>query len=128
MSINKNKLKIVYDGRCPLCIRTVKILKLLDWLSNLEYEDLVNWEELSAEYPSLDLENCLQQMHVISPKSHIVSGFSAFRKICGCLMLGWLILPFLYIPGVPTLGQYFYLRIAKNRKREGVRCTRHACS
>lgn len=126
MYSERNKLKIIYDGGCPLCIRTVRILKLLDWLANLGYEDLMNWEKLSAGYPTLTLEKCLQEMHVISPRGEIASGFFGFRKICAHLVLGWLILPFLYLPGVPTLGHYFYLKIAKNRKRPGVRCTRHA--
>ncbi|MFQ5823100.1 MAG: thiol-disulfide oxidoreductase DCC family protein [bacterium] len=127
MYFKKDKLKIVYDSGCPLCIRTVKILKLLDWLGNLEYKDLMIWEKLNKEYPALDLEKCLQEMHVISPKSEIASGFFGFRKICARLALGWLILPFLFIPGMPTLGQIIYVKIAKNRKRQGVRCTRHSC-
>jgi predicted DCC family thiol-disulfide oxidoreductase YuxK len=127
MNLNKHKLKVIYDGECPLCIRTVKFLKRMDWLGYLEYQDLMNWDKLKEAYPPLDLEKCFEQMHVISPRGEIASGFFGFRKICARLVPGWLILPFLFIPGVPTLGQYFYLKVTKNRRSPGIRCRRHAC-
>ncbi len=124
----KNKLKIIYDGGCSLCIRTVRILKRLDWLGSLGYKDLMNWEKLRQEYPLLDFEKCLQAMHVISPKGEITTGFRGFRKICSRLIIGWLILPLLYLPGATRIGQHLYLKIAKKRKRRDVRCSRHVCA
>ena len=122
------RLEIIYDGACPMCIRTVQILKWLDWLGMLEYRDLTEWDELKKKHPSLDWDRCLQEMHVVSTNGDIETGFFGFRKICSRVLPGWLILPVLYLPPIPYMGQWIYKKIASKRKRTGLRCTRHVCS
>ncbi len=122
-----SKLQIIYDGACPLCRRTIRWLKFLDWFKFLQYRDLTDWQKLQKDFPQLDYNRCLEEMHVITPSGNIFTGFHGFRIICTRLPLGWLILPLLYLPPTPYLGQKFYLHIASNRKRQGLRCTGHVC-
>ncbi|MFQ5707356.1 MAG: thiol-disulfide oxidoreductase DCC family protein [bacterium] len=117
--------KIVYDGACPICTGSIRWLRRLDWFDCLEFVDLLDWEKVKKAYPALALEKCQREVHVISPNGEIRSGFYGFRKLSSLLLVGWLILPILYLPGVPILGQRMYRSIAKNRKRSGARCPIH---
>lgn len=67
-------------------------------------------------------------MHLLTPGGKdLLSGFQAFRWMAWRLPLLWPLAPFLYLPGMATLGQWVYLKIARNRYqlvpcRDGV-CT-----
>jgi predicted DCC family thiol-disulfide oxidoreductase YuxK len=118
---------VLYDGDCPLCQRTVAILKKLDWLGRLSFQncrDEAHWPP--SEQP-LVLSRLLEEMHVVTPdRRRAYAGYAAFRWIARQLPLGWLIAPFLYIPGVPWLGNQVYLWVAKRRMKL-VPCTDGAC-
>ena len=50
-------LAVLYDGLCPLCIRTMTILQSFDWLERLEYIDLESEEgktRAASAHVSLD--------------------------------------------------------------------------
>jgi hypothetical protein len=58
----------------------------------------------------------MEEMHLITPDAgRIYHGFGAFRWMAWRLPLLWALAPFLYLPGIPTLGQRIYLWIARNR-------------
>ena len=58
----------------------------------------------------------LQQMYLLTPDGgRVYAGFEAFRYIAWRLPLLWPLAPWLYLPGVPTLGQRLYLWVARNR-------------
>ena len=55
-------------------------------------------------------------MHVLTPdRRQAYAGYRAFRWIAWRLPLTWLVAPFLYLPGVPWLGNRVYRWVAKNR-------------
>jgi hypothetical protein len=57
-------------------------------------------------------------MHVVTPDHrHVYHGFAALRWLAWRLPLLWPVLPLLYLPGVPALGQRLYLWVARNRFR-----------
>jgi hypothetical protein len=58
----------------------------------------------------------MEEMHVLPPdRSQIYAGFKAFRWMAWRLPPLWLFAPFLYVPGIPALGQWAYLWIARHR-------------
>ena len=110
--------QILYDGQCPLCLKSVGILKRLDWFGQLTYVNARDREHLPPSDAPLDPERLIQEMHVLTPDGHcLYHGFGALRWIAWRLPLLWPVAPFLYIPGVPQLGQRLYLWIARNRFR-----------
>jgi len=112
----KPKAIVLYDGDCPLCRRSVAILRRLDWLHRLTYQDARDKEHLPASEMPLDPERLLQEMHVLTPKRRrAYAGFAAFRWLAARLPLLWLIVPLLYLPGVPWLGRRLYRWVARNR-------------
>ncbi len=107
---------VLYDGDCPLCQKSVSILKKLDWFHRLQFRDARDIEHLPESNVTLNQERMLEEMHLLTPdrnKTHV--GFRAFRWIAGRLPLLCLIYPFLFVPGVPFIGQKVYLWVARNR-------------
>src|SRR5262245_3997357 len=107
---------VLYDGRCEFCRRSVRFLKKLDWRGRLQFADGRDPANLPATKEPLDPRRLLEEMHVVTPDGRrVYHGFGAFRRIAWLLPPLWLLVPFLYIPGVPWLGQRLYLWVAKNR-------------
>jgi hypothetical protein len=73
---------------------------------------------LPDQDPPLDPARLLQEMHLIVPGGgQVHHGFHAFRWMAWRLPVLWLLLPLLYLPGAPALGQRLYLWVARNRFR-----------
>jgi predicted DCC family thiol-disulfide oxidoreductase YuxK len=111
-----SEARVLYDGRCPLCKKSVAILKRLDWLHRLRFIDARDVANLPAYEPPLNPDRLLEEMHLLTPDGrNVYHGFGAFRWLAWRLPLLWPVAPFLYIPGVPVLGQKVYLWVARNR-------------
>jgi predicted DCC family thiol-disulfide oxidoreductase YuxK len=107
------KARVLYDGDCPLCRKSVRILRRLDWLGRLDY---VNAREITADSDArLTDAPLLDEMHVLTPAGALHRGFDAFRWLAWRLPVCWSIAPLLYLPGVPWLGHRLYLWVARNR-------------
>ena len=107
---------ILYDGECPLCQRSIAVLKRLDWGRTLRFQDARKTDELPESKVPLQPQRLLEEMHLLTPdRKRVHAGFKAFRWIAGRIPLLWPLLPLMYLPGVPTLGQRIYLWVAKNR-------------
>lgn len=106
---------VLYDGQCPLCLKSVLWLKRLDWLHRLRCLDARDPANVPAVEPPLELARMLEEMHLVAPSGQVYHGFAAFRWMAWRLPALTLLAPFLYLPGVPTLGQKVYLWVARNR-------------
>lgn len=107
---------LLYDGRCRFCQGSVRLLRKLDWLGKLDCKDGRVAENIPSTNPAINPDRLLEEMHLVTPDgSRVYAGFHAFRWMAWRLPLCWPIAPFLYIPGVPWLGQKIYLWIARNR-------------
>ncbi|MCI0683438.1 MAG: DUF393 domain-containing protein [Gemmataceae bacterium] len=110
------RARVFYDGDCPLCRKSVAILRRLDWLGRLECVNSRGADQPLLRQPPLSSAPLLDEMHLLTPDGQrLHHGFGAFRWMAWRLPLCWLIAPLLYIPGVPWLGQRIYLWIARRR-------------
>jgi predicted DCC family thiol-disulfide oxidoreductase YuxK len=107
--------RVLYDGTCPLCQRGVRQLRSLDWCRRLEFIDARHPELFPPDMPALDPAQLMEQMHVVTPGGKVLAGFRGIRYLAWLLPLGWPFVLFLYLPGVPILGQWLYLKVARNR-------------
>lgn len=113
---------VVYDGRCPLCLRTMVMLDAADWRHRLAVVDLESeWPRLAAVAPSLTTDQARLAMHVIGPDGTVHRGFFAFRELAGVLPVLWPLWPLLHLPGLGRLGPWVYQVVAGRR-------TRHVCA
>lgn len=106
---------VLYDGTCPLCQRSVAILRRLDWRKALSFHDARDPANLPMAKTPLVRKRLLEEMHVVTPTGEVFAGFAAFRWIAGVLPPLMMVWPLLFLPGVPALGQRAYLWVAKNR-------------
>ena len=72
----------LYDGECPLCLKSVSILKRLDWLHKLHFQDCRDTANLPPSAVPLELKKMLEEMHVVTPdRKRAYVGFAAFRLL-----------------------------------------------
>ena len=118
---------VLYDGLCPLCVRTMTILDYLDGRNRLRYVDFeADWEAAERAAPGLTRDRAQQMMHVVSPDGVVTFGFSGFRRLAGLLPLLWPWLPLLYLPGAGWGGDLVYGFVANRRSR--AICRAETCS
>jgi predicted DCC family thiol-disulfide oxidoreductase YuxK len=113
-----DQAQVLYDGACPLCRRSVALLRRLDWCRCLAYVNVRDPAQLPAREPPLEPERLLAEMHLLVPGGgRVYHGFAAVRWMAWRLPLLWILLPLLYVPGMAALGQRAYLWVASNRFR-----------
>jgi glyoxylase-like metal-dependent hydrolase (beta-lactamase superfamily II)/predicted DCC family thiol-disulfide oxidoreductase YuxK len=94
--------KVLYDGQCEVCQAGVSWLKILD--RNKRTVCLpINAETLSSADASLEMDDCLRELHVLGPKGEVYRGWDAITCLARLFPLTWL---------VGVLGQLFPLRAA----------------
>jgi len=122
------KARVLYDGQCPLCLKSVRILRSLDWFTRLEFVDVRDTTLPDLHNPLVVGAPLLDQMHVLTPDgSAIYGGFAAFRWLAWRLPPLFPLAPLLYVPGIPWLGDRIYKWVARNRFRL-VPCHDGACT
>lgn len=116
LPLTHGKGVVLFDGECPLCLKSVHILRRLDWFNRLDFQNARDWDQIPVNDANLVQERLIEEMHVLRPdRQKAYAGFRAFRWIAGRLPLLWCLYPLLFLPGIPTIGQRIYLWIAKNR-------------
>ena len=118
---DKPAAEIFFDGTCGLCQGTVAVVRRLDLLNKVRFRDIAHeWPAVSASYPALDYQRAMEDMHLVDPAGRMHVGFDAYRYLARILPLGWLFLPFLYLPGVRWIGIKIYSFVAA--RRSGIAC------
>lgn len=107
---------VLYDGQCPLCQRSIRLLKPLNWFHALHFQDARDTDHLPPSAVPLEPKRLLEEMHVVTPdRKRAFAGFRAFRWMAWRMPLFWPVAPWLYLPGVLWVGNRIYLWVAKNR-------------
>lgn len=110
-------IQVLYDGSCPFCRRTVSLLDCLDLFERLEF---INFRQLDlSQYnrrQSLDLRlgDLEEEMYVVS-QGRAYRGFYGYRVIALALPAFWPLAPWLFLPGITSLGVMVYRYVARNR-------------
>jgi predicted DCC family thiol-disulfide oxidoreductase YuxK len=112
------KLRVLYDGGCRLCVRSVRILHGLDFGGALEYLDLED-EAQAARVPGVTREQALAAMHVVDADGELYRGFFAVRRLARSLPALWPLLPVFHAPLSKRVGPRVYDRVARRRTRGG---------
>lgn len=121
----RERIHLVYDGRCGLCVRSVGIVRRLDLSGVLEFHDASNRAAILARFPSLRGADFDTAMYAVTAGHEVFAGFFAFRRIAWVSPLTWILLPLFYAPGSSRLGPRLYAWVARNRFRLG--CRSRAC-
>jgi predicted DCC family thiol-disulfide oxidoreductase YuxK len=110
--------EIVFDGHCPLCIRSIVVLQYCDWFNRLRFSDLTTrFADLVSRHPGLSREECQRVMHVVLPDGSVQKGFFAYRAILRFLPPLWPLLALFHVPFASAIGPKLYEWIAARRSR-----------
>jgi predicted DCC family thiol-disulfide oxidoreductase YuxK/uncharacterized membrane protein YphA (DoxX/SURF4 family) len=107
---------LVYDGLCPLCLRTMAVLEWMDWRSRLGFVDLERqWASAAAAAPGLSLADARHAMHLVAPDGRVYRGYEAFARLARLLPPLWPFLPFTLLPFADRAGRLVYAAVARSR-------------
>lgn len=120
--------EVLFDGACPLCRRTVRSLQSLDLLEQIQFSDFRSGaaEEANRRHGLKITQAELEEQMIVIRKGRPLAGFSGYRALAAVLPLFWPVLPLLYLPGVPLVGQAIYMRVSR-RRLQGRRCDSGSC-
>ena len=117
LAIKRGRLQVLYDGLCPLCNRTVRLLTGFDLFTRLEFLDFraIDLDEYNHSH-KLDLarKELEEEMYVIF-QGKAYRGFYGYRRIASALPVLWPLAPWLFLPGISFLGELVYGYVARNR-------------
>ncbi|MCY7332696.1 MAG: DUF393 domain-containing protein [Pseudanabaena sp. CAN_BIN31] len=85
------KIKLLYDGACPLCLREVNFLKSKDGGRGLiEFVDIATDEYDPDDHAGIDFETAMGRIHAILADGTIVKNVEVFRQTYDILGIGWI--------------------------------------
>jgi len=117
LKARRGRIQVLYDGLCSLCRRTVRLLACFDLFARLEFLDFRRVDLNSynrtrkLNLTSKDLE---EEMYVVS-RGSAYRGFKAYRVIALALPAFWPLAPWLFLPGLSSLGALVYRFVARSR-------------
>jgi predicted DCC family thiol-disulfide oxidoreductase YuxK len=117
---------VLFDGGCPMCRRTVRVLRRLDWLRRLTFVDATDAAARERLAPGLTEAEVLVEMYVVAESGARAAGFDGYLWIARVVPLMWPMALLGPLPGIWHLGDAVYKRVAANRVRRG-RCTDEVC-
>jgi glyoxylase-like metal-dependent hydrolase (beta-lactamase superfamily II)/predicted DCC family thiol-disulfide oxidoreductase YuxK len=86
----KAAFTILYDGQCEICQACVSWLKTLDDGSQTICLPISD-EVLSSLDSRLRMDDCLRQLHVVTPEGEILTGWDAVARVARLFPATWLI-------------------------------------
>lgn len=118
---------VLFDGACPLCRRTVRVLRRLDWFGRLTFADATDDALRHRHAPGLDRAAALTEMYVVDTAGVRTAGFDGYLRLARAVPILWVSRWIGLIPPVTWLGRRIYGAVAARRARQGG-CTDEICA
>ena len=85
------KIKMLYDGECPLCMREVNMLKRRDQGKGaIAFVDIADPNYEAADHEGISFEQSMERIHAILPDGRVITDVEVFRRLYEEVGLGWL--------------------------------------
>jgi predicted DCC family thiol-disulfide oxidoreductase YuxK len=95
------KIKLLYDGECPLCLREVNFLTKRDaGRGIIAFVDIADINYIPEENGGIDFETAMGRIHAVLPDGTVIKDLEVFRRVYEELGLGWVYA----ITKVPLIG------------------------
>ncbi|XP_022737652.1 uncharacterized protein At5g50100, mitochondrial [Durio zibethinus] len=109
------KIKMLYDGDCPLCMREVDMLRERNkQYGTIKFIDISSDDYSAEENQGLDYKTVMGRIHAILSDGTVVTDVEAFRKLYEQVGLGWVYAITKYEP-IATIADSIYGVWAKYR-------------
>ena len=84
------KIKLLYDGECPLCVREVKFLQKRDGGRGIvNFVDIADPNYNPTDHAGVDFATAMGRIHGILPDGTVIKNVAVFRRVYEELGLGW---------------------------------------
>lgn len=88
------KIKLLYDGDCPLCLREVDFLQKKDAGRGLvAFVNIADDAYDPAEHGGVSFEDAMGRIHAVLPDGAVVQNVEVFRQVYSVLGMGWIYAP-----------------------------------
>ncbi|MEO1669406.1 MAG: DUF393 domain-containing protein [Cyanobacteria bacterium J06631_2] len=95
------KIKLLYDGECPLCVREVNFLTKKDADRGIvKFVDIASLDYDPQENGGVDFVTAMGVIHGVLPDGTIIKNVEVFRRVYEELGMGWVY----SITKVPVFG------------------------
>lgn len=85
------KIKLLYDGECPLCLREIYFLKQRDAGRGLvAFVDIADDDYTPDTNGGIDYETAMGRIHAILPDGTVIKNVEVFRRVYEVLGMGWI--------------------------------------
>jgi predicted DCC family thiol-disulfide oxidoreductase YuxK len=102
------KIKLLYDGDCPLCLREVNFLQKRDAGRGLiAFVDIADEGYSPEENGGIDYETAMGRIHALLPDGTQLQNLAVFRRSYETLGLGW-IYAATKLPVIGFIAEKFY--------------------
>lgn len=102
------KIKLLYDGECPLCVREVNFLKKRDAGRGLvEFVDIADKEYCPEENGGVEFEAAMGRIHAVLPDGTVLKNVEVFRRIYETLGMGW-VYAVTRLPVIGSIADWLY--------------------
>lgn len=102
------KIKLLYDGECPLCVREVNFLKKRDAGRGLvAFVDIADENYNPSANGGVDFETAMGRIHAVLPDGTLVKNVEVFRRIYETLGMGW-VYAVTKLPVIGAIADFIY--------------------
>ncbi len=109
------RIKLLYDGDCPLCRREVEFLRRRDGGRGLiAFVDIAAPDYDAAANAGIDFVTAMREIHAITTDGQVIRGVEVFRQVYAVLGLGW-VYGWTGLPGIRRLVDWVYGLWAERR-------------
>ena len=102
------KIKLLYDGECPLCLREVGFLLKKDAGRGIvKFVDIADLNYRPEDNAGIDFVTAMGRIHAILPDGTVIKDIEVFRRVYEELGIGW-IYAVTKLPVVGAIADWLY--------------------
>ncbi len=84
------KIKLLYDGECPLCLREVNFLQKRDAGRGIVgFVDIAADDYQAENHGGVDFKTAMGRIHAVLPDGSVIKNVEVFRRVYEELGMGW---------------------------------------
>ncbi len=85
------KIKLLYDGQCPLCVREVNFLTKKDRGRGIvNFVDIADLNYSPQDNAGIDFATAMGRIHAILPDGTVIKNVEVFQRVYEELGIGWI--------------------------------------
>ncbi|MGL5795588.1 MAG: thiol-disulfide oxidoreductase DCC family protein [Waterburya sp.] len=102
------KIKLLYDGECPLCVREVNFLTKKDaGRKIIKFVDITELDYDPEDNANIDYATAMGRIHAILADGTVIKNVEVFRRIYEELGMGW-VYAITKLPLIGAIAEWFY--------------------